>query len=67
MNMHPVMLMMLANQRQRDLADEADRHRLLNGAREARKARRGRKARAVRGQPTGSLASCDPSAAVPAR
>jgi hypothetical protein len=67
MNMHPVMLMMLANQRQRDLADEADRHRVLNGAREARKARRGRKARAVRGQPTGSLASCDPSAAVPAR
>ncbi|MFI6070499.1 hypothetical protein ACIA5C_02780 [Actinoplanes sp. NPDC051343] len=67
MNMHPVMLMMLANQRQRDLADEADRHRVLNGAREARKARRGRKARAVRGQPTGSLTSCDPSAAVPAR
>jgi hypothetical protein len=70
MNMHPVMLMMLANQRQRDLADEADRHRVLNGAREARKARKarkGRKARAVRGQPTGSLASCDPSAAVPAR
>jgi len=67
MNMHPVMLMMLANQRQRELADEADRHRVLNGAREARKARKGRKARAVRGQPTGSLASCDPSAAVPAR
>jgi hypothetical protein len=67
MNMHPVMLMMLANQRQRELADEADRHRVLNSAREARKARRGRKARAVRGQPAGSLASCDPSAAVPAR
>jgi hypothetical protein len=67
MNMHPVMLMMLANQRQRDLADEADRHRLLTGAREARKARRAGKARAVRGQPTGSLASCDPSAAAPAR
>jgi hypothetical protein len=29
MNMHPVMLMMLANQRQRELAHEADRHRLL--------------------------------------
>ena len=64
MNMHPVMLMMLANQRQRDLATEAERHRLLASAREARKAR---KARAVRGQPTGSLATCDPSAVVPAR
>ncbi|MEV6851784.1 hypothetical protein [Actinoplanes sp. NPDC051411] len=67
MNMHPVMLMMLANQRQRELIAEADRHRLLSSAREARRARKGRKARAVRGQPTGNLASCDPSAAVPAR
>jgi hypothetical protein len=64
MMMHPVMMMMLANQRQRDLVDEADRHRLLTSARDARK---GRKARAVRGQPTGNLASCEPSAAVPAR
>lgn len=63
MNMHPVMLLMLANQRQRELVDEADRHRLLSSAREARHARKGR----VRGQPTGNLASCDPSAAVPAR
>jgi hypothetical protein len=64
MNMHPVMLLMLANQRQRELVDEADRHRLLNSARETR---RGRKARAARGRPAGTLASCDPSAAVPAR
>jgi len=64
MNMHPVMLLMLANQRQRELVDEADRHRLLNSARHSR---RGRKARAARGQPAGTLTSCDPSAAVPAR
>jgi len=61
MNMHPVMLLMLADQRQRELIDEADRYRLLNSA------RRARKARAARGQPAGTLASCDPSAAVPAR
>ncbi|HEY0530825.1 MAG TPA: hypothetical protein VGD29_04425 [Actinoplanes sp.] len=70
MNMHPVMLMMLANQRQRELVDEADRHRLLTSALEARKgrrARKGRKACAVRGQPTGNVAPCDPSAVVPAR
>jgi len=64
MNMHPVMLLMLADQRQRELAEETERHRVLAGAREAR---RGRKGRAARGQPTGNLASCDPSAAVPAR
>jgi hypothetical protein len=67
MTVHPMMLMMLADQRQRELADEAARHRVLAGAREARKARRPRKTRAVRGQPTGTLASCDQSAAVPAR
>jgi hypothetical protein len=64
MMMHPVMLMMLANQRQRELVSEADRRRLLTSAREARRAR---KARAVRGQPAGTLTSCEPSAAVPAR
>jgi hypothetical protein len=70
MNMHPVMLLMLANQRQRELADEAERHRILSAARKARASRRagwGRKAPAVRGQPTGNVAPCDPSAAVPAR
>jgi hypothetical protein len=64
MMMHPVMLMMLANQRQRDIVSEAARRRLLTSAREARQAR---KARAVRGQPAGKLTSCEPSAAVPAR
>lgn len=64
MNVHPIMLMMLADQRRRELEDEAARHRLLTSAREARKAR---KARTVRGQPAGTLAPCDTSAAVPAR
>jgi hypothetical protein len=64
MMMHPVLLMMLANQRERDLLHEADRARLLSSARAARRAR---KARAVRGQPAGTLASCEPSAAAPAR
>jgi hypothetical protein len=64
MMMHPVMLMMLANQRQRELVSEADRSRVLAGAREARRARKGR---SVRGRPTGTLTSCDPSAVVPAR
>jgi hypothetical protein len=62
--MHPDMLMALANERQRDLIAEADRRRVLTGA---RLARRTRKAPAARGRPTGSLASCEPSVAVPAR
>jgi hypothetical protein len=64
MNMHPVLLLMLANSRNRELIAEADQRRLLRSAREARRAR---KARGVRGQPTSTLTSCDPSAAVPAR
>jgi hypothetical protein len=64
MLMHPDLLLVLANDRHRELIAEADRERLLTIA---RKARRARKAPAVRGQPTGTLASCEPSAAVPAR
>jgi hypothetical protein len=67
MNMHPVMLMMLANQRHRELVSEADRYRLLASAREARQGRKARKARAVRGRPAGTLTSCEPSAAAPGR
>ena len=65
--MHPAMLMMLADQRRRDLVTEAEKSMLLRGAREARQSRKARKTRAVRGQPTGTLTSCEPSAAVPAR
>ena len=64
MLMHPDLLLTLANDRHRELIAEADRERLLTLARGARRAR---KAPAVRGQPTGTLASCEPSAAVPAR
>ena len=64
MLMHPDTMLVLANDHRRELIAEADKERLLTGA---RRARRARKALAVRGQPTGTLASCEPSAAVPAR
>jgi hypothetical protein len=64
MLMHPDLLLTLANDRQRELIAEVDRERLLAIARVARRAR---KAPAVRGQPTGTLASCEPSVVVPAR
>ncbi|MGX6605258.1 hypothetical protein ACWKSP_24445 [Micromonosporaceae bacterium Da 78-11] len=64
MMMHPDLILALANDRHRELIAEADRYRLLAATRAARRAR---KAPAVRGRPTGTLASCEPSAAVPAR
>jgi hypothetical protein len=64
MLMHPDLLLAQAKERRRELIAEADRERLLTIA---FRARRGKKAPAVRGQPTGTLASCEPSAAVPAR
>jgi hypothetical protein len=67
MLMHPDLMLALANDRHRELIAEADRGRLLTSARLTRRARRASKASAVRGQPTGTLASCEPSAAVPAR
>ena len=67
MLMHPSTLLVLANDRNREYLADADRGRLLAGARLSRAARRARKATVVRGQPTGTLASCEPSAAAPAR
>ena len=68
MLMHPDMLLVLANDHHREMIAEADRGRLLTSARLTRRARRAaRHASAVRGQPTGTLASCEPSAVVPAR
>jgi hypothetical protein len=67
MLMHPDLLLAQAKDRRRELIAEADRERLLTIAFRARRARRARKTPAVRGQPTGTLASCEPSAAVPAR
>ncbi|PRX14684.1 hypothetical protein [Actinoplanes italicus] len=63
MLMHPGTMLELANERNRDLIAEGDRGRLLASAR----ARFRRERKAVRGQPTGTVASCDPSVAVPAR
>jgi hypothetical protein len=64
MLMHPEMMLALANDRHRELIAEADRARLLTSARQARRAR---KVLAARRQRTGTLASCEPSAVVPAR
>ncbi|HWS33008.1 MAG TPA: hypothetical protein VN408_09730 [Actinoplanes sp.] len=64
MLVHPSTLMDLAHDRQRNLTAEADRWRLLSLARLARRCRAA--ARVGRGQPTGSLASCERSAVVPA-
>ena len=65
MLMHPEMMMDLAGDRRRELIAEADRARLLAAARQAARGRRSTEA--VRGQPTGTLASCEASAAVPVR
>ena len=70
MLMHPDLMLALANERHRELIAQADRERLLTSARRTRAPRAPRSPRAtegVRGQPTGTLASCEPSAAVPAR
>ena len=61
---HPDLMLNLAHDRHRELVAEADRERLLSLARLARRAR---KARSARGRPAGTLASCEPSAVVPAR
>ena len=62
MLVHPDILWMVANERHRELIAEAEKGRLLTSARRARRARK-----AVRGQPTGNLASCERPVAVPAR
>ena len=62
--MHPDLMLTLAHDRHRELIAEADRQRLLTSARLARRARR---AATTRGRPVGTLAPCEPSAAVPAR
>ena len=64
MLMHRDLMLDLVNERHRQMIAEADRGRLLKIAREAR---RTRKAPPVRGRPAGTLASCEPSAVVPAR
>lgn len=64
---HPDLALSMADDRRRELVAEADRERLLSVARRARRARRARPGALVRGQPAGTLASCEPSVAVPAR
>ncbi|MFI1996934.1 hypothetical protein [Actinoplanes sp. NPDC020271] len=64
MLIHPDLMLSLAAERRRDLIAEAGRERLLAGARRARQARRGRQAGPVRDRPTGTLTTCESSAAV---
>ena len=64
MLIHPDLMLTIANDRHREMIAESARMHLLGAARAARRAR---KAAAARGRPTGTLASCEPSAAVPAR
>ncbi|NMO50012.1 hypothetical protein HH310_02225 [Actinoplanes sp. TBRC 11911] len=61
MSMYPDLMLAIAYDRHREMIADGQRERLLASARRARKARR------VRGQPTGTLAACEPSAVVPAR
>lgn len=67
MLLHPDLLLALANERHRELIAEADQERLLTIARRVRRGRRARKTPAARGEPTGTLAACKPSAAAPAQ
>ncbi len=69
MFIHPELQLAQFYQRQRELIAEVDQHRLLTAA---RRHRRGRDADAeshpaARGRPAGTLAACEPRAAVPAR
>ncbi|GAA0578086.1 hypothetical protein GCM10010172_73650 [Paractinoplanes ferrugineus] len=64
MLIHSDLMLDLVNSRRRELIAESERRHLLAGAGEARRARKGP---AVRGRPAGNLASCETSAAVPAR
>jgi hypothetical protein len=67
MMIHPDLLLALESAHHRELIAEADRGRLLGGARLTRKGRRAAKVAGGRGQPAGTLASCEPSVVVPAR
>lgn len=66
MMIHPDLMLAMAHDRQHELIEEAERGRLLAFALRIRRERRAHKER-VRGAPAGTLASCDPRAAVPAR
>ncbi|BCY11323.1 hypothetical protein L3i22_064110 [Actinoplanes sp. L3-i22] len=62
--MHPDLMLAIANERHRELVAEAEKGRLLASA---RRILRSGKGDTVRGHPTGTLAGCEASAAVPAR
>jgi hypothetical protein len=64
MLMHPDLMLNLANDRHGEVIAESDKRRLLTIARAIRRAG---KAPAARRTSTGTLTSCETSAAVPAR
>nr|WP_221375182.1 hypothetical protein [Actinoplanes polyasparticus] len=63
MLIHPELMLTLVNDRHREMIAEAEKSHLLKRAREFRVTRQARTAR----PPTGRVAPCEPSAAVPAR
>ncbi|MCY1136981.1 hypothetical protein OWR29_03160 [Actinoplanes sp. Pm04-4] len=63
MLVHPELMLTMVNDRHREMIAESEKAQILKRAREALRARRPRTAR----PPTGRVAPCEPSAAVPAR
>jgi hypothetical protein len=69
---HPDLMMAQMHHRQSEMLAEADRRRLLAAARRGRRRRGSRGPDGgitppVRGRPDGTLASCEPRVAAPAR
>lgn len=64
---HPDFILDLAHEHQRDLIEEAGRRRLLALARLARRDRRDAAGKPAARASTGSLATCGPREAAPAR
>jgi hypothetical protein len=66
----PETMLVLAQERQRELIAEADQYRVLRAARRVRRARGAHRAEIVAAapaRPAGTLAPCEPRAAAPAR
>jgi hypothetical protein len=64
---HPDFVLDMAREHQRELIEEAGRHRLLNLARLARRERKADSRRASVSDVAGTLTACGPREAAPAR
>lgn len=67
MNLHPELMLSYFHARERELIAEADRTRLLAAARQRIRAGTARSRPAARGWPAGTLITCEPHEAAPAR